>query len=131
MTIATAVIDVYVGGKVGAARIARGLSQTALGDAVGLSFQQIQSCEKGILHIGADRLCEIAKVLGVPVTAFFEGAPRGAAVSPFAATGNALDLEILRHLSQTPDEALKQAVLHLISAAPAATMRPADCMEKP
>ncbi|MDQ0473514.1 CRISPR-associated endonuclease Cas3'' [Labrys wisconsinensis] len=115
----TSAIDAYVGGKVGAARIARGLSQTALGDAIGLSFQQIQSCEKGALHIGADRLCEIAKVLGVPVTSFFEGAPHGEAAAAAAATGTALDLEILRHLSRAPDEVVKQAVLRLIRTAPA------------
>jgi transcriptional regulator with XRE-family HTH domain len=52
-----------------------GMSQTALGDAVGLTFQQVQKYERGSNRISASRLVEFAKVLDVPVSYFFEELP--------------------------------------------------------
>jgi transcriptional regulator with XRE-family HTH domain len=52
-----------------------GMSQTALGDALGLSFQQIQKYEKGTNRMGASRLQHISQILQVAVPFFFEGAP--------------------------------------------------------
>ena len=49
--------------------------QTALGDALGLTFQQVQKYENGVNGIGAARLLEIAGILQVPVEYFFQGAP--------------------------------------------------------
>ena len=51
-----------------------GLSQDKLGEALGLTFQQVQKYEKGINRIGASRLFEIAKILGVPVQFFYDDA---------------------------------------------------------
>jgi transcriptional regulator with XRE-family HTH domain len=51
------------------------LSQEKLGEGLGVTFQQVQKYEKGTNRIGASRLQQIAKVLGVPVEFFFEGAP--------------------------------------------------------
>src|SRR5438045_8896531 len=100
MPLVALAIDRYVGGNVAAARCARGLSQTALGDAVGLTFRQIQKYEKGIVRIGAGRLCDIARVLGLPVKSFFEGAP-AADMAPLADAlpkDGAQELGILTHL---------------------------------
>lgn len=52
-----------------------GLSQEKLGDALGITFQQIQKYEKGANRVGASRLQEISRVLKTPVAFFFEGAP--------------------------------------------------------
>ena len=52
-----------------------GLSQAKLGEALGLTFQQVQKYEKGTNRIGASRLHDIATVLEVPVEFFHEGAP--------------------------------------------------------
>ena len=52
-----------------------GMSQEKLGDALGLTFQQVQKYEKGANRIGASRLQQIAHTLQVPVSFFFEGAP--------------------------------------------------------
>jgi transcriptional regulator with XRE-family HTH domain len=49
------------------------LSQQQLGDALGVSFQQIQKYEKGVNRVGASRLEEIARVLSVPISFFFGG----------------------------------------------------------
>jgi transcriptional regulator with XRE-family HTH domain len=52
-----------------------GMSQEKLGDALGLTFQQVQKYEKGTNRIGASRLQQISLILQVPVAFFFEGAP--------------------------------------------------------
>ena len=53
-----------------------GMSQTKLGDGLGLTFQQVQKYEKGTNRMGASRLQHISHILQVPVTFFFEGAPQ-------------------------------------------------------
>lgn len=63
--------DRTIGGRVAALRIAQGLSQSALGDAIGVSFQQVQKYEKGCNRISAGRLQTIADLLKVPVETFF------------------------------------------------------------
>jgi len=67
-------IDELVGCNIRLLRLNRGMSQTDLAEAIGLTFQQIQKYEKGRNRVGAGRLFAIAGVLGVPVSAFFEGA---------------------------------------------------------
>ena len=56
-------------------RMMLGMSQEKLGDALGLTFQQVQKYEKGTNRIGASRLQQISQILQVPVAFFFEGAP--------------------------------------------------------
>lgn len=65
--------DRTIGGLIASLRKAQGLSQTALGHALGVSFQQVQKYEKGRNRIGAGRLQTIADVLHVPVETFFVG----------------------------------------------------------
>jgi transcriptional regulator with XRE-family HTH domain len=67
--------DQHVGARVRMRRLQLGMSQTALGDALGLTFQQVQKYEKGANRIGAGRLQQIANTLQVPVSDFFENAP--------------------------------------------------------
>lgn len=68
-------VDVHVGSRVRMRRILIGMSQERLGDALGLTFQQVQKYEKGTNRIGASRLQAIANILGVPVDYFFDGMP--------------------------------------------------------
>jgi transcriptional regulator with XRE-family HTH domain len=56
-------------------RMMLSMSQEKLGDALGLTFQQVQKYEKGTNRIGASRLQQISHILQVPVAFFFEGAP--------------------------------------------------------
>jgi transcriptional regulator with XRE-family HTH domain len=70
-------IDKHVGARVRMRRILIGMSQEKLGDALNLTFQQVQKYEKGTNRIGASRLQQIGAVLGVPIEFFFEGAPSG------------------------------------------------------
>jgi transcriptional regulator with XRE-family HTH domain len=68
-------VDVHVGARVRQRRVLLGLSQTCLGDAVGVTFQQIYKYERGANSISASTLFEFAKVLGVPVSHFFDEMP--------------------------------------------------------
>jgi transcriptional regulator with XRE-family HTH domain len=70
-------IDRHVGARVRMRRLLVSMSQERLGEALGITFQQIQKYEKGANRIGASRLQQIAKILGVPVEFFFDGAPSG------------------------------------------------------
>jgi transcriptional regulator with XRE-family HTH domain len=66
-------VDKYVGSRVRMRRIMLGMSQETLGEALGLTFQQVQKYEKGTNRIGASRLWQIADTLGVPVESLYEG----------------------------------------------------------
>ena len=100
-------IDKHVGSRVRMRRMMLGMSQEKLGDALGLTFQQVQKYEKGTNRIGASRLQQISHTLQVPVSFFFEGAPTGSSgrasgglseapspayVSDFLATSGGLSL---------------------------------------
>lgn len=68
-------VDHYCGSRVRMRRMMLGMSQEKLGDALGLTFQQVQKYEKGTNRIGASRMQQISHILQVPVAFFFEGAP--------------------------------------------------------
>jgi len=70
-------IDKHVGSRVRMRRLMLSMSQGKLGDALGITFQQVQKYEKGANRIGAGRMQQIAHVLQVPVGFFFEGASDG------------------------------------------------------
>jgi transcriptional regulator with XRE-family HTH domain len=75
LTKAATAIDKHVGRRVRMRRMLIGMTQEKLGEALGLTFQQVQKYEKGTNRIGASRLHQIAAILGVPVEFFYEGAP--------------------------------------------------------
>ena len=68
-------IDVHVGGRVRLRRTLLGMSQEKLGDALGLTFQQVQKYERGVNRIGASRLFDLSRVLDVPIGFFFDDMP--------------------------------------------------------
>ena len=68
-------VDVHVGARLRLRRTLMGLSQEKLGDAVGLTFQQIQKYERGANRIGASRIFEFAGILEVPVSFLFDDMP--------------------------------------------------------
>jgi transcriptional regulator with XRE-family HTH domain len=65
-------VDVHVGARVRLRRTLLGMSQEKLGDAIGLTFQQVQKYERGANRIGASRLYHLSQVLDVPVAFFFD-----------------------------------------------------------
>ncbi len=112
-------VDRLVGIRITALRKARGMSQTALGNAVGVTFQQVQKYEKGQNRVGAGRLREIARLLEVPVSAFFEESESRANtqedVFGFLSGNGAIDL--LRAYAQIDDEQMRRDVLALVRSA--------------
>jgi transcriptional regulator with XRE-family HTH domain len=70
-------IDRHVGARVRMRRLMVGFSQSKLAESLGVTFQQVQKYEKGANRIGASRLQQLARVLEVPPSFFFEGAPSG------------------------------------------------------
>ncbi len=75
-------IDVHVGSRIRLRRTLLGMSQERLGDALGLTFQQVQKYERGANRVGASRLFDLSRVLDVPVSFFFDDLP-----APYAAAG--------------------------------------------
>ena len=80
-------VDAHVGHRVRLRRMLIGMSQERLGELLGLTFQQVQKYEKGINRIGAGRLFEVAGILGVPVSFFYEDADTSAPSSGFSESG--------------------------------------------
>jgi len=110
----TTVTDREVGDRVRMRRKELGLSQGKLGEAVGVSFQQIQKYESGANRIGASRLKEISKVLMVPVSFFFEDpldADAGDATAGLLSKPGAI--ELLRLYAKIDSAVLAEAVVEL------------------
>lgn len=119
-------VDVHVGGRVRLRRIMLGMSQDKLGDALGLTFQQIQKYEKGVNRIGASRIFELSKILDVPVQYFYDDydSKTGASYG-FAETSGADDsfmellhspegVQLCRHFAEISDPKVRKRVLDLV-----------------
>lgn len=102
-------VDVYVGARIAARRIALGLNQSDLGRALGLTFQQIQKYEKGANRVSASKLHATAAYLGVSISHFFEGLPDlvddGAEASVPSFWTTKLGHQLNETMSRLPDEA--------------------------
>ena len=120
-------IDKHVGSRVRMRRMMMSMSQEKLGDALGLTFQQVQKYEKGTNRIGASRLQQISHILQVPVSFFFEGAPSmlpagrheattdapsPAYVSDFLATSDGLALT--KAFTRISDAKLRRRIVDLV-----------------
>ncbi len=105
-------VDVHVGARVRLRRKLLGMSQTKLGDALGLTFQQVQKYEKGANRIGSSRLYDLARVFYVPIEHFFDDMPADvAASSPAKGRGKAK-----KPPSYEPNPMLKRETLELVRA---------------
>src|SRR5947207_14067501 len=80
-------IDIHVGSRVRLRRNLLGMSQEKLGEAIGLTFQQVQKYERGASRVGASRLYDLSRVLDVPVSYFFEEMRPGVASAAQARLG--------------------------------------------
>jgi transcriptional regulator with XRE-family HTH domain len=118
-------VDKYVGSRVRMRRIMLGMSQEKLGEALGLTFQQVQKYEKGTNRVGASRIQQISEILQVPVSFLFEGGPTsmtktdggGEAASPsyvsdFLATSEGLALT--RAFTRINDAKLRRSIVDLV-----------------
>ncbi|HVQ70447.1 MAG TPA: helix-turn-helix domain-containing protein [Bradyrhizobium sp.] len=118
-------VDKYVGSRVRMRRIMLGMSQEKLGEALGLTFQQVQKYEKGTNRVGASRLQQISEILQVPVSFLFDGGPSGAVngsafaegaspayVSDFLATSEGLALT--RAFTRIADSKMRRSIVELV-----------------
>ncbi|MFN6954965.1 MAG: helix-turn-helix domain-containing protein [Acetobacteraceae bacterium] len=126
-------IDVHVGSRVRLRRTLLGMSQEKLGEALGLTFQQIQKYERGVNRIGASRLFDLSRVLDVPIGFFFDDMP-GESSLPASASRTRLSgmaeaqegfeddlhrretLELVRAYYRITDPAVRKRVFDLIKS---------------
>ena len=129
-------IDVHVGTRIRLRRTLLGMSQERLGEALGLTFQQVQKYERGVNRVVASRLFDLSRVLDVPISFFFDDMPEslaaafggqssGRRVAGFADTqdGFADDtlnrretLELVRAYYRITDPAVRKRVFDLIKS---------------
>jgi transcriptional regulator with XRE-family HTH domain len=104
-------IDRHVGARVRERRIMLGLTQQQLADLIGVTYQQAHKYERGINRVSAGRLYEIAQVLSVPVSYFFDGlqAENSRPISP----RERMCLELARNFAQIPNERHQEALSQL------------------
>ena len=110
-------IDALVGRNIHIHRIDKGLTQTDLAKGIGVTFQQVQKYEQGANRVGGGRLYKIADVLGLPISAFFEGADsphHKVKESPSALLAEPLALRLLKSFFQIDDMDARRAVAELV-----------------
>jgi transcriptional regulator with XRE-family HTH domain len=129
-------IDVHVGTRIRLRRTLLGMSQERLGEALGLTFQQVQKYERGVNRVGASRLFDLSRVLDVPISFFFDdmpdslatafgGHPSGRRAAGFAETQDGFGddtlnrretLELVRAYYRITDPAVRKRVFDLIKS---------------
>jgi transcriptional regulator with XRE-family HTH domain len=104
-------IDRYVGARIRERRIMLGLTQQQLADLIGVTYQQAHKYERGINRVSAGRLFEVAQVLSVPVSFFFDGLEQEneRAISP----RERMCLELARNFAQIPNQRHQEALSQL------------------
>ena len=115
-------VDVEVGHRIRIERLSRGLSQTALANQLGVTFQQVQKYEKGVNRVGAGRLTKIAEVLGVPVGTFFTGqemmndedVKEAGEASPLKLLTVSGAFRLLRSYAAIEDSTLRRSIVDLV-----------------
>ena len=131
-------IDVHVGSRIRLRRTLMGMSQERLGEALGLTFQQVQKYERGVNRVGASRLFDLSRVLDVPISFFFDDMPetlasnyggmaavRAGRASGFADSQDSFNddtlnrretLELVRAYYRITDAAIRKRVFELIKS---------------
>ncbi len=118
-------VDVHVGVRLRMRRMMLSISQEKLGEALGVSFQQIQKYERGSNRIGAGRLRDIASELQVPISYFYEDMPGEEPANGFAETGtsyvselltSADGVELTRAFLKVKDPAVRRRIVDLVKS---------------
>ena len=113
-------VDIEVGQRIKIQRLAAGLSQTELGESIGVTFQQVQKYEKGTNRVGAGRLTQIARGLKIPVNTFFEGhdhiekAAQQGVESPLSLITHPHAFRLLQAYSTLTDGELRRSIVELV-----------------
>ena len=119
-------IDLHVGARVRMRRLMLGMSQDTLGEALGLTFQQVQKYEKGSNRIGASRVFELSEILNVPIQYFYDGhedagsggaegfAEDDSAGSFMSLLSTPEGVQLCRYFSEINDPKIRKRVLDLV-----------------
>lgn len=119
-------VDVHVGKRLRSRRTMLGMSQEKLGEAVGVTFQQIQKYERGLNRIGSSRLYEFGRVLSSPIAYFFEDmddTARAGDIKAFAEDQGGFEYEnlankevlsLVRAFSGITDQKIRKDILALV-----------------
>ncbi|MGA0604763.1 helix-turn-helix domain-containing protein [Phenylobacterium sp. VNQ135] len=109
-------VDIAVGARIRLLRKLKGLSQQALAEAAGVTFQQIQKYERGANRVSASMLARIAKTLNVPVSEMFgEASPTSSAVDEVAALlAEPGALELLKAYADLPRGVSRSALVEFV-----------------
>jgi transcriptional regulator with XRE-family HTH domain len=113
-------IDKVIGRNIRIHRLARKMSQSELGEQLGVSFQQVQKYENGTNRVGSGRLYQIAAILGVHVSTFFKGGETAERERPGEGGGGLLDLlaepqsvRLIRAFSKITDTTVRRSLVQL------------------
>jgi transcriptional regulator with XRE-family HTH domain len=118
-------VDVAVGRNVRSWRIARGMSQTQLGDRLGVTFQQVQKYEAGGNRIPTGRLVKIAAALGVPISALLEGIGRAdPSQSLLALVSDSRSFRLAHAFAAIKHRTARLSLVHLVENIAAAVAQP-------
>jgi len=120
-------VDIHVGKRLRLRRSMLGMSQDTLGKEIGVTFQQIQKYERGVNRIGSSRLYDFSRILGIPVSYFFEEiqTDNDNLALGMAEDGEGFEAErlsdketlaLIRSYYKITDETLRKKVLNLIKA---------------
>ena len=112
-------VDYHLGARVRLARAERGISQTALGESIGVTFQQIKKYERGTNRISASKLLRIAKALDKDISFFFNDVEEGVVPRDHEEAASAptrYDLKLMGLLSKIEDNNLKRRLYLLMEA---------------
>jgi transcriptional regulator with XRE-family HTH domain len=108
--------EIEMGKKIRLRRVEQRLSQSDLGEQLGVSFQQVQKYEKGVNRVGATRLQQIATALDVSVTFFYDGDGKTKEVESLLFLDSAFSLRLLRAYSKIQDQAIQRHMVSLMEA---------------
>ncbi len=112
-------VDVHVGARIRLRRTLMGMSQERLGDALGLTFQQVQKYERGVNRVGASRLFDLSRILDVPISFFYDNmsdAVSGALPGSQAAHSASGFAEAQEGFGGSEDSMSKRETLELVRA---------------
>ena len=112
-------VDMLVGRNIKLHRLAKSMSQEELAHKLGLTFQQLQKYERGVNRVGGGRLFRIASILGIPVSAFFEGAdnPDQKSIdgfSPLSLIADPQSFRLAQGFSRITDPEMRRTLVNLI-----------------
>ena len=106
--------EIEIGKKIRLRRVEQRISQSDLGEKLGISFQQVQKYEKGVNRVGAARLQQIATALDVPVTFFYDSNSKTKEVESLLFLDSAYSLRLLRAYSKIKDQAVQRHMVSLM-----------------